>query len=318
MWASGAVEPAVLLLGHWLDRWLALRLPIVRPQTRRNYQNFVDACAPIAAIPLSRLSTEDLQVLTNTLLGRWSRSHVNAWRAIISSALLAAVPRYLVANPMAGVRLPKAEQRPVKSWRAAEVAALLTAARGRAHETWLWLSLGTGIRLGEARALRWANVDLINLTITISEALDHDTDELGPPKGGKTRIVDLPEELVPVLKEHAMRQRPGETYVCTSSFSRHVPDPKTVELWLRRLCDQYGLTRHSPHATRHTCASLMLAKGVPITEVARILGHSSPAITMQIYAHFLEQGERRGAKAIGAVLSAAASPRSLSLKRTPG
>ena len=101
-WARGDVEPAVLLVGHWLDRWLALRLPVVRPQTRRNYTTFVRACAPLAHLPLATLSTDDLQALTNALLGRWSRSHVNAWRAIISAALLAAVPRYLPANPMAG------------------------------------------------------------------------------------------------------------------------------------------------------------------------------------------------------------------------
>lgn len=302
-WAKGDVEPSVLLLGHWLDRWLALRLPVVRPNTRRNYIAFVEACAPIATLPLATLSVDDLQAHTNALLGRWSRSHVNAWRSIISSALLAAVPRYLPANPMAGVRLPTPDERPVKAWTAAEVSALLEAAKGRAHETWLWLSLGTGIRLGEARALLWSDVDLVNKTITVSTSLDHNSDEVGPTKSGKTRIVDVPDELVPVLVAHRAKQSPKETRVCCSSFSRRVPDPKAIQGWLRRLCDQYGLTQHSPHATRHTYATLALEAGVPLKEVSEQLGHADVAITARIYSHALNVRRRRAANAIGAILA---------------
>lgn len=301
-WARGAVEPAVLLVGHWLDRWLSLRLPIVRPQTRRNYRNFVDVCAPIAHLPLATLTTDDLQALTNALLSRWARSHVNAWRSIISAALLAAVPRHLASNPMAGVRLPKAEERPVKSWTAEEVQLLLAAAQGRAHETWLWLSLGTGIRLGEARALRWASVNMPDRTITIAEALDHHTDELGPPKSRKTRTVELPDELVPVLVAHRAKQPPRETHVCTSSANGRVPDPKSVQGWLRRLCAAAGVDYHSPHACRHTYATLALEAGVPLKEVSEQLGHADVAITAQIYSHAIEQRRRRAANAIGAVL----------------
>lgn len=302
-WAAGAAEPAVLLVGHWLDRWLALRLPTVRPQTRRNYLAFVDACALIAHLPLSTLTVEQMQALTNALLGRWARSTVNSWRAIISSALLSAVPAHLAANPMVGVRLPKPDERPVKAWSAEEVAELLAAASGKAHELWLWLSLGTGIRLGESRALLWTDVDLTDRAITVSKALDHDTDEVGPTKSGKTRIVDLPDELVPVLTAARARQPVRETHVCVSTYSGRVPDPKTVELWLKHLCRDHGITPHSPHSTRHTYATLSLEDPtVPLKEVSEQLGHADIAITARIYSHALKVRQRRAAAAIGAVL----------------
>lgn len=302
-WARGYQEPAVLLLGHHLDRWLSLRLPIVRPQTRRNYRSFVAACAPLATRPLADVTSDELQALTNSLLARWSRSHVAAWRSIISAALLAAVPRHLPANPIAGVRLPKPEERPPKAWTADEVSRLLETARGRAHETWLALSIGTGIRLGESRALLWSDVDLVERTITISKSLDHDTDELGPPKSGKTRTVELPDELVPVLVAHRARQKPRETHVCTSSATGRIPDPKSVQCWLRRLCASAGVVSHSPHSCRHSFATLALDAGVPLKEVSEQLGHADVAITARIYASKLNVRRRRAASAIGAVLA---------------
>ena len=52
-WVLGDVLPAVLLLGHWLDRWLALKWPTIGAHSRRNYRTAVAACAPLATLPLS-------------------------------------------------------------------------------------------------------------------------------------------------------------------------------------------------------------------------------------------------------------------------
>lgn len=301
-WAGGAVEPAVMLLGHWLDRWLALRLPLVSPNSRRNYNRHVDLCLPLADRPLSILTTEDWQRFTNDLLARYARSTVQTWRATISGALKAAVPRYLPANPMAGVRLPRAEERPVKAWSQEEVARLVEAARGKAHETWLWLSLGTGIRLGESRALLWSDVDFDARTATISKALDHYTDAVGPTKSRRTRTVDLPDELLPVLRAQLARQRTGETRVCTSRYSGEVPRPSAVQMWVGRLCEAAGVTVLSPHAARHSFATLSLEEGVPLKEVSDLLGHASMAITANVYSHVVGRRRRRAANALGAVL----------------
>lgn len=302
-WAKGDVEPAVLLLGHWLDRWLSLRLPTVRPNSRERYRRYVVQCAPIAGIPLARLTTEHLQAHANVLLGAHKRATVSGWRSIISSALKAAVPSYIPFNPMVGVRLPKPDERPVKAWRADEAQQLVSAARGRAHETWLWLSLGTGIRLGEARALTWTDVDLVNLTITVSKSLDHNTSKEGPTKNGKTRIVDLPEELVPILTAHRARQQPKERRVCTSSFNDRLPTAGAIYKWLAVLTAGCGVTPLSPHSTRHTYATLALEANVPLKEVSEALGHGDVGITSKIYSHALNVRRRQAANALGAVLA---------------
>lgn len=304
LWAAGDVEPDVLLLGHWLDRWLALRAPTLRPATILNYRRFILACGGLVLRPLAELDTDDWQALVNELLGRWSRKHVVAWRGIISGALKAAVPRHLAYNPLAGVRLPKAVEEPPKAWRADEVAALLTAARGRSHEMWLAFSLGTGIRLGESRALTWADIDIQARTATIGKSLDNMTDELGPTKSGKIRIVDIPDELVPMLRSHRARQAPSRKLV----FGKRDDRPcraATYRRWLWRLCHQVKVADLSPHATRHTFVSLALDGGTPIQDIAQALGHASIATTQNVYSHFIGQGQRRGAKAVGKALGRA-------------
>ena len=308
-WARGDVQPDVLLLGHWLDRWLALRWPLISGNTRRNYRRFVEACAEIATLPLAELTTEHLQAHVNALLRTQARSTVNAWRTTISSALKSAVPRYLPHNPMAGVRLPKAVDSAPKAWSADEVARLLVAARGRANEIWLWVALGTGVRSSEARALLWTDIDTTERTATVSKAVDRLTGVVGPTKNGRTRVIDLPDELIAVLVAHRARQRPQERHVCTSSFSGRVPHPRTIDSWLRQLCEDAGVTPHGTHATRHTYATLALEAGVPLKEVSEALGHGNVAITANAYSHLLSQRRRRAATAIGAVLVPKSGPK---------
>lgn len=299
-WAQGAVEPAVLLLGHWLDRWLALREPSISPGTRVVYRRAVDACAPLIGKPLADVTTEDFQGLANALLERWTRESVKVWRAIIGSAMRAAVPRHLTVDPLARVRLPKRDEQPPKAWRQDEVDRLLGAAVGGRHEAWLVFSLGTGVRLGEARALRWEDVDLVAMTATIRASLDNKTAERGPTKTRKVRVIDIPDEVKPFLSEHAKRQRPGTVLV----FGKAGEEPygvNTLRGFLTRCCREAKVRELPPHSLRHTYASLAFDDGVPVQDIAHQLGHSVKTC-QTIYAHFIGQGLRRAARAIGKAL----------------
>ena len=115
-------------------------------------------------------------------------------------------------------------------------------------------------------------------------------------------MIDLPDELVPVLVAHRARQAPKEQSVCVSSFSRRLPDPKTIQGWLKRLCADLGVPSLAPHSTRHTYATLSLEAGVPLKEVSEALGHSNVAITANTYSHAIATRQRRAANAMGAVL----------------
>jgi integrase len=299
-WAAGAApSPDGVLLGDWLSRWLKLRKPTISPNTHDKRVRFVQACAPLAGLPMAAITAEQWQGLANELLGRWSRDHVASWRKSITTALRAAMPAYLTEITLARVILPRRQDRIPKAWHQDEVDRLLAAADG-AHAAWLHFAIGTGVRLGEARALLWEDVDLVERTATIRASLDNAKSTRGPTKTGRIRTVEIPDEVIPVLAEHRKRQRPGEAHVF--GHDGHAYQSSGYRKWLARVCRQAGVRSFPPHSARHTCASLAFDAGVPVQDIARQLGHSV-SMCQKTYWHWIGAGQRRMAGALGAALS---------------
>lgn len=312
-WAAGAVSTAPLYVGQWLETWLGLVWPTLAPRSQERYQRAIADCGELAARPLTDTTTDDWQRHTNLLLGRFTRTSVKVWRGIISVAMRAAVERgHIPSNPLRAVRLPRADETPPKAWTAREARRLLLAASGTAHEAWLWFSLMTGVRLGEARALLWADVDLRARTATISRSARNDGYALGPTKTGKVRIIDLPDELVPVLVAHRARQ-PASSVLVFSPNARPL-HASTLRLWLKRCCMRAGVPDMPPHSLRHTYASLALDDRVPIQDIAHQLGHTVQTC-QQTYAHWLGAGQRRAANAVGAALVSVSPPSLLQIEQ---
>lgn len=298
-WARGEPEPAVMYCGQWFERWLSLRRPTLSPNTYDYYRRDVDACGDLLLRPIADLTTDDWQAQANVLLTRWARSHVDVWMGNISVALRAAMPRFLAVNPMLGVVLPTAQEQPPKAWTQAEVDRLLTAAAGGTHEPWLLFSLGTGVRLGEARALLWEDVDLAAKTATIRASLDNVTSTRGPTKTRRVRVVDIPDEVIPILAALAKRRAPKDALVFGHDGRAY--RARTYRSWLNVRCRAAGTPELPPHSLRHTCAALAFARRVPVPDVAKQLGHTVETC-QRIYSHYINEGLRVMAKALGGAL----------------
>lgn len=298
-WAAGTVLPDVVLLGHWLDSWLALRGPTLSINTQKLYRAAVKGCGPLLRRPLAEITVDEWQAQTNALLQQWSRYHVYVWRGNITTALRAAMPEHLAANPLERVKLPKPQEVPPRAWRQDEVDRLLSAVEGTLHEAWVHFSLGTGVRLGEARAMLWTDIDWTTREATIRRSMDNSTNRIGPTKTGKVRVIDIPDEVMPVLSAHQKRQPAGQ--LLAFGHARGAYRPSTLREWLARRCAEAKVTPLPPHSFRHTFASLAIDAGVPITDIAKQLGHTVQTC-QTTYAHWIGDGMRRAAKAIGAAL----------------
>ena len=175
---------------------------------------------------------------------------------------------------------------------------LIKAAR-HAPEPWCAMiptAMWTGLRLGELRALRWEDVDLVAARLHVRQAAD-DENELHPPKSGQPRIVDLPKKAVAILRAH--KHLRGEFVFCRengSMLSRSDCEPKSKaakhDSPLTKVSRKAGLRRVGWHMLRHTYASHLVMSGANLLEVKELLGHASLEMTMR-YAHLSPSARRR-------------------------
>ena len=217
----------------------------------------------------------------------------------------------------AGVRLPTAHSPEVQPWSAAELARFLDHASADRLGTLFEVVAACGLRRGEALGLRWADVDLDSRVLHVRQTVTDVGGVLvfGAPKTAASEAtVPLTDRATGAILERQLqrdteRERWGEAYADSGLvFAREdgaVLRPEWVTKRFRQLAEAAGLRRIRLHDLRHGAASLMLAAGVPLFVVSKMLRHSSTAITSDTYGHLSQDTARAASDAIGALLDAA-------------
>jgi integrase len=199
-----------------------------------------------------------------------------------------------------------------------EVGRLLEAARADRLGAYLTVALALGLRPGEARALRWDDIDLDGPypSVRIRSAFRRSAggEGLAEPKARSRRTVALPEECSSMLREHQGRQdrerlAAGEDwqdggFVFTTAIGQPLSE-SLVSRWFTRLRSDVGIDHGRLYDCRHTAASLLLAQGVHPRVIMDVLGHSTFRLTMDTYAHVLPATLREAASAMDAALAGA-------------
>lgn len=164
---------------------------------------------------------------------------------------------------------------------------LVTAARevGGPWAAMLVTGLRSGLRLGELRALRWRDVDLVAGRIVVRVAAD-DKNELQPPKSGKPREVPMGDVLIAELRNHR--------HLRVHLFDNEDGTLLTVSQCrkaLDRITRRAGLRSFGWHCTRHTFASELVMRGATLKAVQELGGWSSLAMVLR-YAHLSPDARR--------------------------
>jgi integrase len=125
------------------------------------------------------------------------------------------------------------------------------------------------------------------------------------------RSIPLDASLVALLKSHKARQAAEQLaagpayeangYLVANELGEPL-FPDTISDWFDDKVEAAKLPRIRLHDCRHTAASLLLATGVPVKVVAELLGHSSPTITLSIYAHVMPGMAEEAGEALSASL----------------
>jgi integrase len=328
---AGALDPApagpavpVPTLKDYAERWLeqvgSVRL---RPSTVEQYRTRlrVRVYPTLGHLPLTSLTREVIRTALGDMVRAGNlrtpdkpvaRATVREAVGTLSTILATAVEDGLLpVNPCAGLRrhignTGGQEAHEVEVFTPDELARVLAVAQ-QDHPAWhpfLFCLARTGMRLGEAVALRWADVDLEGRVILVRRS--ERKGRVSEPKSGTARRVDMSAQLAAVLRGHrslqeaeaALRGRPLPDRVFSTAAGQSVADDAFRNNVWAPILRRAGVRYRKPHTLRHTYASLLLDRGLPLTYVQHQLGHSSATITLKAYAHLVPRTDRQGVDAL--------------------
>lgn len=288
-------------LGHYLLRWCQRQEHVFGPVRLSSAREMVGAAEPLWPIPLAELRFNHVaDWVAGLLQADYAPGTVRLRKQLLAQALGDLVPDVLPFNPAArSVRLPRPDSDEPEHLEELEAQRFLRASYGTPGYPLWRLLLGTGLRLGEALGLRWEDLDLEHGTATFDQQWSARSGGRAPTKGRQGRTVTL---TGPVLD--ALLELPHRSGLLFPGQRRGQPlSQTTVSRWFGLALAAADLPDTlTPHALRHTFASVALSRGVPVTDVAQALGHRSVATTLRTYAHALRQRQGAAEQALDAAL----------------
>jgi len=193
-------------------------------------------------------------------------------------------------SPVDAVQMPSDRGRRDMHAPATSVQPMLAAIRDEplVHAAWALMLLG-GLRIGEALALRWSDIDHTRRVLHVRRSWCNRTHQIVAPKTrGSERAAPMSEGLADALGLLADQRgpEPAHALVLHSGGSLDVPISRNViDRHARAVWAVKGLPDLSPHAARHTWATMVVEQGMPLHDVARHMGHTNLQMVMLRYAH---------------------------------
>jgi integrase len=306
------VDPTRMTTGRWLTTWLETVRHEVASRSYERYAGIVNQhlVPALGQLPITKLAPSHIQGFYNELaiggrrdgksgsLAARSRRQIHR---VLSTALSRAVEQQVIARNPCDVfrkRLPKVERTEMMTLSADQSHRLLEAAWCSELYLPILVALATGMRRGEVLALRWRNVDFERASVRVIESLEQ-TSASGlrfkPPKSNRARTITLPtfavDELRRLKREQAenllalgVRQSENTLLCARADGEPTTPVSLTHAFWrLVRKLD--GVPQVRFHDLRHTHATQLLLAGVHPRIAQERLGHSTVALTLDLYSH---------------------------------
>lgn len=150
----------------------------------------------------------------------------------------------------------------------------------------------TGCRKGEAEALYWSDFDFSKKTVSITKNITRKIEGMPyqvttPKNAGSNRVVTLTDALCAELAAFYKKQKKEKKNVVFAFGGEDPPSTQSIARVFAAATELAGVKKIRIHDLRHSCASLLISRGVSIVAVARRLGHSSVEETLNTYAHML-------------------------------
>lgn len=323
-------DESEMTLSDYLDQWYRLYcIPNIRYNTLRDYQSAIRTRIKpeLGHYKLKMLTPAILQEYANSLKKEgYSRNYVNGILMILRSALNYAVEplHYIPINPMHMIRFPRIERPPKtrmvlnrEQWEL-----IITRMKDTKYYTILMIGFYTGLRIGEAAALTWDDIDFGNETLTVNKQLTKRRLDSGnwdwyvsPPKTSSSkRTILIGNKLIDALREEKDRQEVNAFKVPYRLKEEHdekgntiyhliqakgknpiklinldqkgyLVSPDSLKYCSRVIRNELHIKEWDYHCLRHTHATRLIESGAPIKDVQYRLGHANIQTTLQTYTH---------------------------------
>jgi integrase len=309
-----------ILLKDYLPDWLGTSRMALRPKTAAGYENTMQK----HIIPyLGEVSLKDL---TPIQVDKFYASLIEAGvgirtvrmvHSILHRALEMAVFKLLLTrNPAAHATLPRYRHSEMKVLDEIQVNQFLVAAIGSPFVALYHLAVKTGLRQGELLGLKWADLQWGSGRLYVQRQLQ-DLRGQGyifqePKTRSGRRTIQLGEGMLQALREHREHQQLQKAFaghrwqendlIFPSKIGTPL-DTSNLRMDFNRVIARAGVPKVRFHDLRHTAASLMLNNGIPVIVVSRILGHSKPSITLDIYGHLYNEMQGEAARLMDELVS---------------
>lgn len=231
------------------------------------------------AVPIGQIRPHDIerykcQLLQEGLTNKTIRNRLT----VLNKCLVSAYEWLELEGAPPKVKWPKCVVPQIDYLSPDECEVLLSRATGIMYEMVL-SALRTGMRQGEIRGLQWSSIDWLNRSIAVRHSLDNHSKSLVSPKNSRIRHIPLDTDVYEILCRR--KSETGHVFLATDGrpFSNY-----RMNYGIRRLCKDARLRKIGWHTLRHTFASHLAMRGVPLPAIKELMGHSSIATTMR-YAH---------------------------------
>ncbi len=297
-------------LKSYLERWLEQVVKLTkRPNTYNGYRSvvIVHIIPSLGHIKLQKLTAEQLQAFFAQKQQEGLKPRMLALiRSVLSSALSNAVKWGLVGRNAASlVSLPSVERYEGQVLTVDQARKLLDVARGSRLDVLLLVALTTGMRRGELVALHWSDLDFetgilqVRRNVTYMDGVGYVERE--PKTKAGRRKIGLTGVVLEALKEHREKQqqarmKAGEKWqerglIFANIYGGYF-DADHVGAMFKKLLRKTDLPDVRFHDLRHSVATVLLAAKMDLKAVSELLGHSSVAITADIYQSVLSEQQR--------------------------
>jgi integrase len=310
-------------VGNYLAQWLKAQRHKLKPKTLFQYDQYVvkDLVPALGNVKLEALRHEHIAAMVVDLEGAGrGATTIKRIIATLSSALNHAVKtKRLTHNAAEHVATPAVTRSEVAPWSTAQAVLFLDYITGNRMAEFFETMMATGLRRGEALALRWCDVDLDNRVLHVRQAATDVGGKLvvsAPKTKGSADWVGLNSRVVAALSRQRARQDLerldwGLGYedngLVFAKENGTILRPEWVLKRFHELSAAAELPQVRLHDLRHLAATLMLAAGVPIAMVSKTMRHTQLSTTSDLYGHLTPEAAHTAADSLGGVLDAAAA-----------